>query len=78
MGELETKLLMTFSTTGGNKMGLLVSDPREDITKEEIKEAMDIIIEKDIFDPKNGESLLEAIGAKIVQTEVTDYDLVVS
>lgn len=44
MWELETKLLMTFSTTWGSKVSLFISDPREDLTKEEIKVAMDTIV----------------------------------
>lgn len=37
MGELETKLLMTFSTTGARKASLFITDPREDLSKEEIR-----------------------------------------
>lgn len=78
MGELETKLLMTFSTTGGSKVSLFITDPREDLTKEEIKTAMNVIVSKNIFSPKFGEELQAPIEAKIVQTETTEYDLVVS
>lgn len=78
MGELETKLLMTFSTTAGSKVSLFITDPREDLTKAEIKSAMDIIVEKNIFAPRHGEELQAPIEAKIVQTETTEYDLVVS
>lgn len=78
MGELETKLLMTFSTTGGSKVSLFITDPREDLTKTEIKSAMDIIVAKNIFAPRHGEELQAPIEAKIVQTETTEYDLVVS
>ena len=47
---------------------------KENLSEKQIKEAMDTIIEKDIFSP-NGESLVEAISAKVVQTDTTDYDL---
>ena len=46
MGEIETKLVMTFLNTLGKKVSLFVTDPREDLKEEEIKNAMDVIIEK--------------------------------
>lgn len=78
MGELETKLLMTFSTTSARKVSLFITDPRQDLTESEIKAAMDIIVEKNIFAPKFGEELQAPLEAKVVQTETTEYDLVVS
>ena len=73
----EVKLLMTFMTQFGRKVSLFVTDPREDITESEIKSVMDLIIEKNIFAP-NGEDIVSAKDAKIVQTETTEFDLVVA
>ena len=73
----EVKLLMTFMTQFGRKVSLFVTDPREDVTETEIKEVMDLIIEKNIFAP-NGEDIVSAKEAKIVQTETTEFDLVVA
>ena len=39
---------------------------------------MDIIVEKNIFAPRFGEELQTPLEAKVVQTETTEYDLVVS
>ena len=77
MEGIEVKLLMTFSTEGGRKVSLFITDPREDLTEAEIKAAMDLIVAKNIFAP-NGEDLTTAVEAKIVQTETTEYDLVVA
>jgi hypothetical protein len=77
MRNIETRLLMVFSTTFGRKVSLFVSDPKEDITEAEIKDAMNQIVEKNIFAPKFGEELESAIEAKVVQTETTGYDLVI-
>jgi hypothetical protein len=74
MGELETRLVMTFSNTLGRKISLFVTDPRDNITEAEIKAAMDLIIEKNIFEP-NGADIIAAVDAKIVQTETTEFDL---
>jgi hypothetical protein len=74
MGELEAKLVMTFSNTLGRKVSLFVTDPREDLTETEIKAAMDLIVEKNIFEP-NGSDIIATVDAKIVQTETTEFDL---
>ena len=73
--EIKTKLLMTFKSSDDKKVSITVDNPREDLTETEIKEAMNTIIEKDIFSP-NGGSLVSASSAKGVQTDTTDYDLV--
>lgn len=73
--EIKTKLLMTFKTSDDKKVSISVDNPREDLTETEIKEAMNTIIEKDIFSP-NGGSLVSAVSAKVVQTDTTDYNLV--
>ena len=77
MGGIEVKLLMTFSTEGGKKVSLFITDPREDLTEAEIKAAMDLIVAKNIFAP-NGEDLKTPLEAKVVQTETTGYDLLVA
>ncbi|MBS5954552.1 MAG: DUF2922 domain-containing protein [Paraclostridium bifermentans] len=68
---------MVFSTTLGRKVSLFVSDPKEDITEAEIKEAMEQIVAKNVFAPRFGEELETALEAKVVQTETTGYDLVI-
>ncbi|HBH3615408.1 TPA: DUF2922 domain-containing protein [Clostridioides difficile] len=77
MDGIEVKLLMTFMTEFGRKVSLFVTDPREDITEAEIKAVMDLIVEKNIFAP-SGEDIISAKEAKIVQTETTEFDLVVA
>lgn len=76
MDGIEVKLLMTFMTQSGRKVSLFVTDPREDVTEAEIKTVMDLIVEKNIFAP-NGEDIVSATEAKIIQTEITEFDLVV-
>ncbi|WP_296644645.1 DUF2922 domain-containing protein [Romboutsia sp. 13368] len=72
--EIKTRLVMTFKSSDDKKVSISVDNPREDLAESEIKEAMNTIIEKDIFSP-NGGSLVQAISAKVVQTDTTDYDL---
>jgi hypothetical protein len=69
------KLLMTFKTDEDKNVSISVEDPKQNLTESEILEAMNLIIEKDVFIP-NGEALVEKVGAKVVETETQEYDLV--
>ena len=72
--ELNKKLVMTFKTTDDKKVSISVDNPREDLSENEIKSAMELIIDKNIFAP-NGEDLAALVSAKVVQTDTTNYDL---
>lgn len=69
------KLLMTFKTDEDKNVSISVEDPKQNLTESEILEAMNLIIEKDVFMP-NGETLVEKVDAKVVETETQEYDLV--
>lgn len=73
--ELNRKLVMTFKTTDDKKISLTVDNPREDLSEEEVKTAMELIKEKNIFAP-GGADLASLVSAKVVQTDTTNYDLV--
>ena len=73
--ETVLKLVMTFENEDGGKVNLSIVDPRGDISQEEIREAMQLIVDKDIFEP-NQLSLVRPLYAKIVNTETTEFDLV--
>ena len=72
--EQTKRLVMTFKTTDDKKVSLSVDNPREDITESEIKDAMDLVVSKNIFAP-NGADILSAVEAKVVVTDTTSYDL---
>lgn len=73
--ETKKRLLMNFMSELDRKVSIAVDDPREDITEDEIKEVMDLIVEKNIFAP-NGADLVATVEAKIVVTDTTEFDLV--
>ena len=73
--ELNRKLVMTFKTTDDKKVSLSVDNPIEDLTEEEVKTAMELIKEKNIFAP-GGADLASLVSAKVVETDTTNYDLV--
>lgn len=68
-------LVMVFKNRAGKNVSISIDDPRDDLTEAEIKSAMELIIAKDVFKKKNF-SLTEAVGAKIINTETDEYDLV--
>ena len=72
--EQTKRLVMTFKTTDDKKVSLSVDNPREDVTESEIKDAMDLVISKNIFAP-NGADIVSAVEAKVVVTDTTAYDL---
>ena len=73
--ETVLKLVMTFENEDAGKVNLSIVDPRGDISEQEIREAMELVVEKGIFET-NGLSLVKPLYAKIVNTETTEFDLV--
>ena len=70
----EKRLLMTFKNTLGNSFTITVDDPREDLEEQEIIDAMNLIKDKKIFQPK-GYDIAACISAKVVNSTTTEYDL---
>ncbi|WP_195928855.1 DUF2922 domain-containing protein [Clostridium sp. 1001270J_160509_D11] len=69
------KLVMIFRNSAGKNVTISIDDPKDDLTEEQIKTAMELIVEKNVF-KKNDYALVEAVEAQIVTTQTTDYDLV--
>jgi hypothetical protein len=73
--EENKKLIMTFKNEVDKEVTISIDDPKDDITEQKIKEAMDLIVEKGIF-KKGNYALTAVVDAKIVNTQTTEYDLV--
>ena len=73
--EVKKKLMMTFKTDEDKNISISLDDPRENVTEQEIQNVMNIILNNDIFAP-NGETLISLVGAKIIETGTTEFDLV--
>lgn len=69
------KLVMVFKNRIGKNVTLSIDDPRDDLTEEQIKAAMELIIEKNIF-KKNNHTFVEAVDAQIVNSQINEYDLI--
>ena len=72
----ERKLIMTFKNTLGNSYSITIDDPREDIEETDIITAMNLIKEKNIFQPK-GYDIAECVSAKVVDSTTTEYNLTI-
>jgi hypothetical protein len=71
--QTEITLIMSFKDEDENKINLSVDNPKGDITEDEIKECMQLIVDKNIF-YANGLDLVSFENAKVVQTTTTNYD----
>ena len=69
------KLVMTFKNEVDKEVTISIDDPKDNITEQEIKTAMDLIVTKGIF-KKGNYALTAVVDAKIVNTQTTEYDLV--
>ena len=74
--ETKKRLVMSFKNELDRVVSISVDDPREDITELEIKNFMQMVVEKKIFNP-NGAEIVAVVEAKVVVTDTTEYDLVV-
>ena len=74
--ETKKRLVMSFKNELDRVVSISVDDPREDISEIEIKNFMDMVVEKQQFHP-NGAERVAAVEAKVVVTDTTEYDLVV-
>ena len=70
----ERKLTMTFKNVLGNNFTLTIDDPREDLEEDDVVNVMNLIKEKNIFQPK-GYDISECVSAKVVDSSTTEYDL---
>ena len=71
----EKKLVMVFKNSVGKNVSISIEDPKDNLTETEIKTAMELIVEKNVF-KKNDYALVSAVKAEIVTTNTTEYDLV--
>ncbi|HZJ56663.1 MAG TPA: DUF2922 domain-containing protein [Clostridia bacterium] len=63
-------LAMNFKTGLGRSMRITLEDPRDDLTSGEVRDAMDLIISKDIFNVEGG--VAEIAGASIITTDTQE------
>ena len=68
------RLVMVFKTDSDNNVSISVDNPKDNLKESEIKSAMETIIAKDVFAPKE-EKLVALVEARIVVTNTNEYEL---
>ena len=71
--EIKKKLVMSFKNVKDKQV---IENPKDDLTEENIKSVMDLIVSKNIFSV-GGFDLASVVEAKVVETNTTPYDLVI-
>ncbi|TMW71529.1 DUF2922 domain-containing protein [Alteribacter natronophilus] len=66
---MSRRLELLFKNEDGGNVTLLVEDPQEPVDPEQVKNAMDTVIESDVFYSPGG-MLKEVHGARIVERTV--------
>ncbi len=67
-------LELTFVTNMGKQSRISIDNPKEPVDPAAVKLAMQEVIASDIFQSSNG-SLAEIKGARVVERNVTDYEI---
>jgi hypothetical protein len=71
---METTLTMVFKNGLGKNASLSLKAPREDLDGAEVAQAMQDIIDADVF-TSGGEDLVGIVAARIVARQVTELEL---
>lgn len=73
--ETNRKLVMSFKTSADKTVSISLDNPKIDLTEEEIKTIMGLILDKNIF-AVDGKDYVSLVSAKVIETDTTVYDLV--
>ncbi|NFO11174.1 DUF2922 domain-containing protein [Clostridium botulinum] len=71
---MEYNLSLIFLNTIGSKSTLTITDVKQDITADEVKALMNLIVEKDFFLTGKG-SFVKSYSAQLVQREVKKFEI---
>lgn len=70
----EKTLVLIFQNQGGDRVRLSVANAREDLQDLEVKNAMETIVSRNIFD-SNGGDLVTVSGAEMVTRTVEEFSV---
>lgn len=65
------RLELIFQNQAGSRATISIQDPREDLATEDVMDAMNLIIARNVFTSPGGD-LTDVIGARIVIRDVQD------
>ena len=68
------RLVMVFKTDADTNVSLSIDNPKDSLQESAIKSAMQIVIDKNVFAPRE-EKLVALVEARIVVTNTNEYEL---
>lgn len=68
------RLQMIFKSEEDGRVTFSIDEPKDDLTGEEVKGAMDTIIGTNVF-YSNGGDITTSVGARIVRTTIEEIDI---
>ena len=68
------RLVMVFKTDADTNVSISVDNPKDNLQESAIKSAMQIVIDKNVFAPRE-EKLVALVEARIVVTNTNEYEL---
>ncbi|MCS6110965.1 DUF2922 domain-containing protein [Clostridium botulinum] len=71
---MEYSLSLVFLNSIGSKASLTITDVKQDLTADEVKALMNLIVEKDFFLTSKG-SFVKPYSAQLVQREVKKFEI---
>ena len=68
------RLVMVFKTDADTNVSISIDNPKDNLQESAIKSAMQIVIDKNVFAPRE-EKLVALVEARIVVTNTNEYEL---
>ena len=77
LGQEKSQLVITLKDAHGETFNFNISNPKEDISEQEIKAIAEHIVTNNYFESTKGTDFVEFVKARVVSSETNRYDLTV-
>ena len=77
LGQERSQLVITLKDAHGDTFNFNISNPKYDISEEEIKAIAEHIVTNNYFKSTKGSDFVEFVKARVVSSETNRYDLTV-
>ena len=77
LGQEKSQLVITLKDAHGDTFNFNISNPKEDISEQEIKAIAEHIVTNNYFESTKGTDFVEFVKARVVSSDTNRYDLTV-
>ena len=77
VGQERSQLVITLKDADGNTFNFNISNPKYDISEQEIKAIAEHIVENNYFKSTKGSDFVAFVKARVVSSDTNRYDLTV-